>query len=296
VPPWGGSCLGYSGGMRVCPALALMAVLAGVAAPAGQVPTPPPPDPLHQPLDEILDVNVRDGFVYYNALKSGRARLDRYVASLGAVSAAEVAGWPRPRQTAFWINAYNAWVLRTVVDFYPIRGKSPQYPAESIRQIPGAFERRTLRAGGREVTLDGIEKDILPAFGDPRVFLALGRGAIGGGRLRSEAFTSARIEDQLAATAAEMVTRKEMVHLDLSTGVLSVSPIFSWREAEFAAGLADKADPAFAARSPLERAVLALVDPHVFFSEREFLRQNTFRMAFHDFDWRLNDLTGGRSE
>ena len=29
-------------------------------------------DPLHRPLDEILDVNVRDGMVYYRALDSGR--------------------------------------------------------------------------------------------------------------------------------------------------------------------------------------------------------------------------------
>jgi hypothetical protein len=27
-------------------------------------------------------------------------------------------------------------------------------------------------------------------------------------------------------------------------------------------------------------------------TEAEFLRKNEFRMVFHDFDWRLNDLTG----
>ena len=42
---------------------------------------------------------------------------------------------------AFWLNAYNALVLKTVVDHYPIPGASAGYPAKSIRQIPGAFER-----------------------------------------------------------------------------------------------------------------------------------------------------------
>lgn len=260
-----------------------------------QEPTPPP-DTEHQLLDELLDVNVRDGLVYYNALKSGRGRLDRYVSSLGAISQAEYNAWARPRQTAFWVNAYNAFVLRTVIDHYPIRGGAPQFPRNSIRQIPGAFERRTFRAAGREVTLDGIEREILPAFDDARVFLALGRGALGGGRLRSEAYASSRLEAQLSAMAAESVTRKEIVTVDLTGGVVTLSPVFSWREAEFAAGFAAKADPTYSSRSPIERAVLALIEPHILFSEQEFLRRNQFRMAFREFDWRLNDLTGGRPD
>lgn len=272
----------------------LIVTLVGVASMAAQDSPPPAVDSLHRPFDEILDLNVRDGFVYYNALKSGRARLDRYVNSLGLVSAAEVSGWTRERQIAFWVNAYNAFVLRTVIDHYPIRGRAGQYPSGSIRQIPGAFERRPFRAAGREVTLDGIEKEFLAPLGDARVFLALGRGSVGGGRLHSEAYTGERLEEQLSSVAGETVTRQEIAHVDTGGGLLSVSPIFSWREAEFVAAFADKSDKVYAERSPLERAVLALLDPHVLFSEREFLRQNTFRMAFHEFDWRLNDLTGGR--
>src|SRR5881394_1728451 len=89
-------------------------------------------------LDFILDTYVRDGEVYYRALKSDRGRLDAYVASLAA---APVDKQPRDVQLAFWLNAYNAVVLRTVVDHYPIQGRSPDYPRKSIRQIPGAFER-----------------------------------------------------------------------------------------------------------------------------------------------------------
>jgi hypothetical protein len=74
-------------------------------------------------------------------------------------------------------------------------------------------------------------------------------------------------------------------------GVLSVSPIFSWRQEAFTK-LADRAPEVFSARSPLERAVLVMIDPLLVPNESEFLRKNTFRMAFHDFDWSLNDLTG----
>ena len=47
-------------------------------------------------------------------------------------------------------------------------------------------------------------------------------------------------------------------------------------------------------RSPIERALVALISPALFPSERAFLSRNTFRLRYRDFDWRLNDLTGGR--
>ena len=46
--------------------------------------------------------------------------------------------------------------------------------------------------------------------------------------------------------------------------------------------MADKAKEVYAARSALERAVLALIDPLLVPNESSFLKKNTFRMVFHD--------------
>jgi hypothetical protein len=267
---------------------ALVLLVALVAQPT----TPVAVDPLHKPFDEILDLYVRDGLVYYFALRQERAKFDRYVQALGDVSAETIKAWPRERQLAYWINAYNAFVLRTVIDSYPIRGKAGDYPANSIRQIPGAFERRTFRAGGRMLTLDAIDRDVIAEFGDARALLALTRGAIGGPRLKSEAFTAERLNAQLETMTSELTTRRDLVFVDVPNEQLSVNALFSWREAAFTRTLAAKAPAIYAQRSPLERAVLSLIDPLLVRSESEFLRKNTFRMAFHNFDWKLNDLTG----
>ena len=80
----------------------------------------------------------------------------------------------------------------------------------------------------------------------PRALLALGRGAMGGGRLKSEAFTSERLEAQLTTMTSELVTRRELVFVDAANGVLSVNPMFSWREAAFVEVLADKAPAVYA--------------------------------------------------
>src|SRR3989454_4205549 len=206
----------------ICIALAMVCAVTPATAqedPAGEA--------RRKTFDEFLDLYVRDGYVYYRALRSERSRFDAYVNSLAGV---QIDALPRDDQLAFWLNAYNALVLRTVIDHYPIQGRSPDYPPKSIRQIPGAFERLPHRVAGRTLTLDQIEQTVLPTFHDPRVYLALGRGSVGGGRLRSEAFAPGRLESQLKEVSEECLTRSECVHLDRDANKLTVSAIFSWRE------------------------------------------------------------------
>jgi uncharacterized protein DUF547 len=272
----------------VCrPFVLAVIVCAGLATLRAQQFTPAPgAELLHRPLDQILDTNVRDGLVYYRALKGDRGRLDRYVASLN-VTPATYQGWSREQQMAFWINAYNAFVLETVINHYPMHG--------TIRQIPGAFDKATWRAAGKTVTLDQIEKTALHDFKDPRAYLALGRGAVGSGRLRSEAYTGERLARQLADIENEFVTNRYMYRVEKLTNTVSVTPIISWREADFVAAY-DKADPVFAQRSPVERAIITFILPHLLPLEKELVQKNEFKIVFHEMDWRLNDLTGGRVE
>lgn len=282
--------------VRAFPAAVLLATMV-VAAPLVVSPSPaaqtvsPPDVGMHRSLDIILDTYVREGLVYYRALRAERSRLDGYVSNLD-VPAAALEGWSREDQAAFWLNAYNALVLRTVVSAYPIQGRSGQYPSNSIQHVPGAFVAKRHRVGGRQLSLDDVEKQVLPAFDDPRMYFALGRGSIGGGRLRSEAFTGKRLEQQLATVAAECVTRNECFRYDPNSDRIEISPIFGWRESAFTKAWPGDAT-LFGQRSGLERAVLHMVLPHVLPSEARGLRRNTFTLVYSEYDWRLNDLTDG---
>lgn len=267
---------------RVCAAVVLVSAL-GIA-PRAQV-----PEARLKTYDDILDLYVRDGEVYYRALKAERGRFDGYVNALGTASIDTAA---RETQMAFWINAYNAFVMQTVIDHYPIAGRAREYPSKSIRQIPGAFEKTPHRAAGKSVTLDQIEQNILAGFHDPRVYFALGRGARGSGRLRSEAYTGEKLEKQLADQASDCLNRAQCVSVDIPNDKLRVSSIFSWRDQDFADAYGSKAPAAFASRSPIERAVIAFIDPRLLTTERDALAKNTFKMEFAPFDWTLNDLTG----
>jgi len=270
--------------LRIGIAVSLAALLWGGVLPRAQESTA-----RQKALDELLDLNVRDGLVYYRALKAQRAGLDGYVRGLASAS---IDAESREEKIAFWLNAYNALVLQTVVNQYPIAQRTREYPAGSIRQISGAFERLTHRVAGRTLTLDQIEQTILPAFQDPRLYLALGRGAVGSGRLRSEAYTAANVERQLTEIANECVNRAQCAEVDRVANKVKLNAVFSWREKEFVAAYADKATAVFAARSPIERAALAFIDPRLVTTEREFLEKNEFKVEFLPFDWTLNDLTG----
>ena len=256
---------------------------------AQQTTTPPDVSPRDRAYDQMLDINVRDGLVYYNAVKASRGTLDRYIDTLD-VAPATFERLPRESQMALLINAYNAIALHTAATAYPISGRVADFPAKSIRQIPGAFDRRH-RVAGRSVSLDELERWLIDEYKDPRVIFALGRGAVGSGRLKSEAYTAARLDEQLAEATREFVMRN--FRIDRAAGRVAVSPLYSWREKDFAAAYAGKADPVFKDRSQIERAILALTMEHLFASEQAWLKENGFRMEFDKFDWRLNDLTGG---
>jgi hypothetical protein len=271
-------------------------ILATVIVTAQDYHPSPDLEALHVPFDALLDLHVRDGLVYYRALQGDRGRLRSYIAALNSPSV--VSGyekWSGDQKKALWLNAYNALVMQTVIDHYPIRGGSKNYPANSIRQIPGAFEKTPHTIAGKQMTLDQIENTVLADMGDARVYLALGRGAIGSGRLRSEAFSTKAVDKQLEQTKAQFAVTPRWSKIDMLAGKVSISPILSWRAPKF---IEEYADDSFdlPKREPIERAVIGFLRPHLLAAEEEFIKKNTFQLTYEPFDWRLNDLTGGRPD
>jgi hypothetical protein len=101
---------------------------------------------------------------------------------------------------------------------------------------------------------------------------------------------------QLDAIQQEFVSEQTMVRIEREAGQVSVTPIVSWHDAEFIAAYDTGSTGPYAQRSPIERAVLAFLAPRLLPLEKEFLQKNAFKVTYHPFDWRLNDLTGGRPE
>lgn len=153
------------------------------------------PEPFdHGPFDELLQEYVdRDGQVAYEELLA--TGYDRLVAYLESLQEVDFEALNRDEKLALLINAYNAFVLKLVLNHYPI---------ESVLEIPMSerWKARDWVVGNRLLTLFELENELLRgSFRDPRVHFALCRGANGAPPLWNHAYTPERIEEQLEAQA-----------------------------------------------------------------------------------------------
>ena len=111
----------------------------------------------YSPWDRVLKKYVTEmGRVDYAALKADSGDLDRYVTTIAARSPlSHPQVFPtRESQLAYWINAYNALVMKAVVANWPTKS------VRSLGKLYSFFWARKFVAGGKEYTLNNIE-DIL---------------------------------------------------------------------------------------------------------------------------------------
>lgn len=245
----------------------------------------------HVAWDRVLKDYAGAGFVDYAKLKAEPSALAAYLDSLGSVKEADYAAWSRDGKIAFWINAYNALTLKAIIDHYPIKASwlgSVRYPKNSIRQIPGVWDKLKFNVMGRQVTLDAIEHRILrKEFAEPRVHMALVCASIGCPPLRSEAFTGAALDSQLDDQSRRFLKSADKFRIDRDPGNIYLSPIFQWFGGDFTQAYAPSSG--FGGHSAEESASLNFISRYLGDADRRFLADGKFRIKYLDYDWSLNE-------
>ena len=246
----------------------------------------------HSKFDGILGTYVDErGMVDYAALKAARGPLDDYVNNLGAVSLDVYREWPEEEQIAFWLNAYNAITLRYILDAYPIEKggliAGLRFPKNSIRQIDGVWDRKVTKVISEMMTLDAIEHEVLrKKFDEPRLHMALVCASVGCPPLRQEAYTGARLEEQLDDQSRRFLTDPEKFRVDMDGKTVYYSPIFSWYGKDF---VGSYGDPAIDGHSTVENAWLSFAARYLPEEAAAFLRDGTYSLSELDYDWSLNE-------
>lgn len=213
--------------------LAMVLILPATGALAGGSPATGPEQAalLQAGFDRLLATYVRDGLVDYAAWSANPAdttALGHYVDGLAAL---EPGAWPPHDALAYWINLYNAVTLRLVLDNYPL---------DSIKDVGGflkksPWDRELVTVGGRPLTLNNIENDIIrPGFADPRVHFALNCASIGCPPLGREAYSAERIDAQLDAACRRALDRDQWVKVRGKD--LELTKIFDWYREDFTKG------------------------------------------------------------
>ena len=230
--------------------------------------------------DGLLRATVAGGKVDYGAA-AGDPRLGRFLESLASVSPEAVVSWSRAQQVAFYINAYNAITIQTIVDAMPVK---------SIRDIkPNPWDNARWTVGGRTVSLDTIEhKKLRKDLVEPRVHFVLVCAARSCPDLPARAILSARLDEQLDGAARTFFGDSSKNRINREDGRLELSAILHWFGKDFVGwdGLADVS--VSGQRSDAEVAVIRALASFVSAKDREFLTSGSFEVVYNEYDWGLN--------
>ena len=170
----------------------------------------------------VLKTYVNEqGLVDYQGLQANREKLDAFNASLAAVTQEQYSSWSEKEQIAFWMNAYNAFTLQSIIDQNPLK--------KSIRDIPGVWKRRKFDIAGQSKTLDNIEhKTLRVDFNEPRLHVALVCAAISCPPLLNEPYTAEKLDAQLDERVRNFLTSPHGFRIDRQEGRVYLSSIFKW--------------------------------------------------------------------
>ncbi|TGE03743.1 DUF547 domain-containing protein [Hymenobacter fodinae] len=179
-------------------ASAVGAPLAAFVAPTpGPAPTTVAASIDHGAYDRMLKKYVNDkGLVDYKAWKGNQQELNQYLDLLSKNPPA--ASWSQAEQMAYWINAYNAYTIKLILNHYPVESIKDIGSKIKIPFVTTPWAAEFFRIGGKKMSLDDIEHGTLrKQYGDPRIHFALVCASISCPRLRNEAYTAAKLNQQL---------------------------------------------------------------------------------------------------
>ena len=181
---------------------------------------------IHASWDELLSKNVDDnGSVNYLGFKSDSLLLQSYLSKLS--DNYPTPSWSNNEKLAYWINVYNAFTVKLIIDNYPVK---------SIKDIGsvlyGPWDQRIVQLKEYSFTLNHIEHNILrKEFAEPRIHFAIVCASISCPELLNKAYTGHNVREQLDQRAKLFIndTTKNLV----ASKQITISKIFKWFEGDF---------------------------------------------------------------
>ena len=221
----------------------------------------------------------------YAALSASPERA-RLAACLAALEGFDIRRSHIPSQMAFWVNVFNAAVLRDA---------SELRRAASVREVEAFFERSRLTIGAHGYSLDDIQHGLLrgnvakqgrsrppmpsgdprleymPILFDERAHFALHSACRSSPPLR--VFDGGKLDRELEAATADYVRHNVQVQSD---GALIMLPrLFRWFAADFGG------------ESAIVEFVVARIDDEAAVDAID-RRRGRVRLKYRDYDWALN--------
>ncbi len=210
--------------------------------------------------NSLLAKYVTNSGVKYAAWKNNGADIQGIQQVVDAIGQEKVSG-NKSERLAFYLNAYNAWILHDAI---------AKYPTKSVKDLLFTFFTGTrIKVGGEPMSFNHLEKDIIrPKFNEPRIHFALNCASRSCPPLNPEAFRADKLDGQLEKLAVAFVNSPKGVEYSAADKTAALSAIFNWYKDDFkAAG-----------------------GPVAFINKRRNPPlPNDTRITYQDYNWSLNE-------
>lgn len=190
-------------------------------------------------LQKYLDSSGRVEYAAWKANADDLKALDDYLNMIANASPdSHPQLFPTPRDAmAYWINTYNALVIRAVLEFWPIESVNDVKSGINFVRGQGFFSNRKYLVGGKRISLYDLENKKLRTLNDPRIHFAINCASRSCPPIDRVAFRAADLDRRLDGRARAFINSDSNVRPDDGEKIVFVSRIFDWYEDDFVAAL-----------------------------------------------------------
>jgi len=177
----------------------------------------------------LLNKYATPNGVKYSAWKANAADLQALQGVVDAIAAENVSSLGQKEQLAFYLNAYNAWILHQALE---------KYPTKSIKDaLFTFFTGKRIKVAGQQTSFKRLEDDVIRAkFNEPRIHVALNCASQSCPPLLGEPFRADKLEAQFEKLAKGFVNSERGVRLSADKKTAELSQIFEWYKDDFKGG------------------------------------------------------------
>ena len=151
--------------------------------------------PSHDAFDKLLKKHVfQDGRVNYKGFIKDSVLFNKYLSDLSNHPPNKT--WTANEDKAFWINVYNAFTIKLIIDNYPV--KSIKDLGGSLYKINTSWDIQFIKIGNEVYDLNNVEHSKLRrVYNDPRIHFAVVCASKSCPQLLNEAYVASRLDEQL---------------------------------------------------------------------------------------------------
>lgn len=133
---------------------------------------------------------------------------------------------------AYWINAYNAFTIKLIIDNYPLESITDLNPLIYIPGFNTVWHKEFFKIGDEDFNLDRIEHEILrKQFKEERIHFAINCASKSCPKLRNEVYRADKLEEQLIEQTRDFLSDNTKNKIEAKK--VRLSKIFSWFRSDF---------------------------------------------------------------